>query len=109
MVQNGDIIAVKKILPSFMSGEQKQFENEISHLMMLHHSNIVRVVGYCYEVKKELIEYDGRNVFADMEEKLVCFEYLPNGSLDNYISDESTGLDWSTRYNIIEGICKDLI
>ncbi|XP_037480090.1 probable receptor-like protein kinase At3g17420 [Triticum dicoccoides] len=109
VVQNGDIIAVKKILPSFMPGEQKQFENEISHLTMLDHSNIVRVVGYCYEVKKELIEYDGRNVFADMEEKLVCYEYLPNGSLDNYISDETTGLDWSTRYNIIEGIYKGLI
>ena len=101
MVQNGDIIAVKKILPSFMSGEQKQFENEISHLMMLHHSNIVRVVGYCYEVKKELIEYDGRNVFADMEEKLVCFEYLPNGSLDNYISVQMNRLDLIGAHVII--------
>ncbi|KAJ1256342.1 hypothetical protein BS78_K043500 [Paspalum vaginatum] len=36
---------------------------------------------------------------------MLCLEYLPNGSLDKHLSDESSGHDWLTRYNIIRGIC----
>ncbi|XP_044452443.1 putative receptor-like protein kinase At4g00960 isoform X2 [Triticum aestivum] len=39
---------------------------------------------------------------------LLCLEYLPTGSLNEYLSDESSGLNWSTRYRIIEGICYGL-
>ncbi|XP_048550854.1 cysteine-rich receptor-like protein kinase 44 [Triticum urartu] len=105
--QNGEAIAVKKIV-SFLMSSQKQFENEVYHLMMLKHRNIVRFVGYCYETKNECLEYKGKYVFAEMVEKLICLEYMPNGSLDKYISDESSGLNWSTRYKIIEGICYGL-
>ncbi|KAK1682686.1 hypothetical protein QYE76_043534 [Lolium multiflorum] len=108
VLQNGEIIAVKKIVSSLMPGLQKQFESEVYHLMMLNHTNIVRCVGYCYEIKNECLEYNGKYVFAEMAERLLCLEYLPNGSLDRYISDESSGLDWSTRYKIIEGICYGL-
>uniref|UniRef100_A0ACD5YC42 Uncharacterized protein n=1 Tax=Avena sativa TaxID=4498 RepID=A0ACD5YC42_AVESA len=102
------MIAVKKIISSLVPGLQKQFENEVYHLMVLNHPNIVRFVGYCYEIQNACIEYNGKYVFAEMAERLLCLEYLPNGSLDKYLTDESSGLDWSTRYNIIEGICHGL-
>ncbi|XP_044321152.1 lysM domain receptor-like kinase 10 [Triticum aestivum] len=107
VLQNGEIIAVKKIASSFMLG-QKQFENEVYHLMMLKHPNIVRFIGYCYETRNECLEYEGKHVFAETPERLLCLEYLSKGSLDKYITDESSGLDWSTRYKIIEGVCYGL-
>uniref|UniRef100_A0ACD5YVX0 Uncharacterized protein n=1 Tax=Avena sativa TaxID=4498 RepID=A0ACD5YVX0_AVESA len=108
VLQNGETIAVKKIVSSLVPGMQKQFENEVYHLMMLNHHNIVRFVGYCYETRNECLQHDGKYVFAEMAERLLCLEYMPNGSLDKYISDESSGLGWSTRYKIIEGICHGL-
>lgn len=45
---------------------------------------------------------------ADVQQRLLCFEYLHKGSLENYITDPSSGLDWRTRYNIIKGICEGL-
>ncbi|KAM0842356.1 hypothetical protein ACQ4PT_058404 [Festuca glaucescens] len=107
VLHNGKMIAVKRI-DSSRPGLEKQFENEGYHLMMLKHPNIVRYVGYCYETRHVCTKYNGKHVFAEMAERLLCLEYLPKGSLDNYLSDESSGLDWSTRYNIIEGICYGL-
>uniref|UniRef100_M8BWD3 Uncharacterized protein n=1 Tax=Aegilops tauschii TaxID=37682 RepID=M8BWD3_AEGTA len=69
-----------------MVGAQSLFENEVHHLMRLRHPNIVRLMGYCYETKKVILEYRGKNVFAERSEMLLCLEYLPKGSLDGYIS-----------------------
>lgn len=108
VLPNGEMIAVKRIISPFMPGPQKQFNSEVCHLMLLKHPNIVTFVGYCCETKNECVEHDGKYVLAELVEMLLCFEYLPNGSLDKYLSDESSGLDWSTRYKIIEGICYGL-
>ncbi|XP_045090598.1 BTB/POZ domain and ankyrin repeat-containing protein NPR1 isoform X1 [Aegilops tauschii subsp. strangulata] len=105
--QSGEIIVVKRLMPS-MVGAQSLFENEVHHLMRLRHPNIVRLMGYCYETKKVILEYRGKNVFAERSEMLLCLEYLPKGSLDGYISDGSSQLDWHTCYKIIEGICNGL-
>ncbi|KAM3329351.1 hypothetical protein ACQJBY_026429 [Aegilops geniculata] len=106
-MSNGEFIAVKKLqlsLPRF----QKQFENEVYHLMYLNHPNIVRLRGYCYDTQNVFVEHNGNFVFAEMSERLLCLQYYPNGSLAGYISDESSGLEWDTRYNIIVGICYGL-
>ena len=60
--------------------------NEVYHLMRLKHPNIVRFVGYCDETRNECVFHDGKYVFAEMPQKLVCLEYLPNGSLDRHVS-----------------------
>ena len=39
---------------------------------------------------------------------MLCFEYVPNGSLRGHIKDASSGLEWKTRYQIIKGICEGL-
>ncbi|XP_037467604.1 cysteine-rich receptor-like protein kinase 6 [Triticum dicoccoides] len=108
VMPNGEIIAVKKIVSSFMPGLQKQFESEVCHLMMLRHPNIVRCVGYCYEVRYACLPYNGKYVFAETAERLLCLEYMTKGSLDEYLSDKSTRHDWGTRYSIIKGICYGL-
>ncbi|KAL6599884.1 hypothetical protein ACP70R_045535 [Stipagrostis hirtigluma subsp. patula] len=70
VAQNGDLIAVKKLMSTMPGIRDRQFENE--------------------------------------SERLLCLEYLPKGSLREHLSDESSGLDWNTRYKIIEGICYGL-
>ncbi|KAL6655077.1 hypothetical protein ACP70R_005903 [Stipagrostis hirtigluma subsp. patula] len=107
VLQNGQVIAVKKVL--FLPGKQeKQFENELTKLMRLKNKNIVRLVGYCYNITKILVEIEGKYHFADMAEMLLCLEFVPEGSLEKHISDEWCGLDWQTRCKIIVGICHGL-
>lgn len=103
LLHNGEMVAVKKILKAIPSS-QTQFENEVNLLMKLKHQNIVRLVGYCYETRHLHMPYEGKSVFAWDTESLLCLECMPNGSLDKYISDASSGLNWHTRCKIIEGI-----
>ncbi|CAM0878466.1 unnamed protein product [Alopecurus aequalis] len=107
--ENGEVVAVKKIISSATLMVDKQFMNEVQHVMDICHPNIVRLEGYCHQIEKEIITFDdGQHKFVDEEYRLLCFEYLPNGSLENYLNDESSGLEWHVRYNIIEGICAGL-
>ncbi|GJM95386.1 hypothetical protein PR202_ga12116 [Eleusine coracana subsp. coracana] len=103
------MVAVKKLMSTIPDTKDRQFENEVHHLMRLKHPNIVQLLGYCSEKENILAEYNGRYVYAEKSEKLLCLEYLPNGSLDRHLSDESSGLDWGTRYKIMEGICNGYI
>lgn len=108
MLENADVVAVKKLLviPGFI--QDKQFQNEVGNLIALNHRNIVKLISYCYEIRRKVVEDNGRHVFMDMAEKLLCYEYLPKGSLDKYLYDESCELSWNTRFKIIEGICRGL-
>jgi len=101
--ENGETIAVKRLSPSIP--EVSQFENEAHHLMKLNHPNIVPLVAYCFESKIVYVEQEGRYFWAEKPERLLCLEYMPNGSLHDYLSDESCGLDWDRHYKIIKGIC----
>jgi serine/threonine protein kinase len=78
-------MAVKR-LEVLMPGSQKQFLNEVNHLMSLNHPNIVRCTGYCYETQNLFLKYDGIPIFAETAERLLCLEYMPNGSLDKHLS-----------------------
>ncbi|KAL6615483.1 hypothetical protein ACP70R_037753 [Stipagrostis hirtigluma subsp. patula] len=119
VVPNGDTIAVKKLLSTAAGLNDRQLENEVHLLMRLNHPNIVQLVGYCSETEIIPVRYNGKHVYAEKLERLLCLEYLPKGSLNEHLSisflgfpitnaDESSGLDWDTRYNIIEGICYGL-
>jgi serine/threonine protein kinase len=106
ILQSGETVAVKKLVA--WPGSQKHYENEVYRFMKLEHPNIVRFKGYCYETQHICLEHNGRFVFAEKTEMLLCLEYLPKGSLDRYLSDGSSRYDWQTRYKIIEGICYGL-
>ncbi|KAK3120299.1 hypothetical protein QOZ80_9AG0685340 [Eleusine coracana subsp. coracana] len=104
--KNGEEIAIKKLYE--MPGlNDDNFQNELENLVSLKHPNIVQFVGYCYEIRHEYIEHKGKLVLAQQIDRALCFEYLPNGSLQKHLDDEYNGLDWHTRYKIIKGTCKD--
>lgn len=107
ILQNGQLVAVKKLVQT--SGvHDRRFQNEAGNLQFLEHRNIVKLLGSCYQVEKKLVERNNKHFLADVPEKFLCYEYLSNGSLDNYIYDESSRIDWTMRFKIILGICNGL-
>jgi serine/threonine protein kinase len=85
--ENGEVIAVKKLhmWPEGIIDDQL-FINEIQHAMDICHPNIVRLKKYCYHTEAKLAVYNGGNIFVNEVYRLLCFEYMSNGSLDNYLS-----------------------
>lgn len=65
---------------------EAQFKNEIMNLVRVKHPNIIQLVGYCYEVQKIVTKYEGKFLFAEMEEKVLCLEYMQGGTLKNHLS-----------------------
>ncbi|WVZ87099.1 hypothetical protein U9M48_033791, partial [Paspalum notatum var. saurae] len=101
-------VAVKKLY-SLLAIEEEPFSQEVYCLMRIKHRNIVWFVGYCAEKSKEVKRIDGENVLVEKREKLLCFEYLRNGSLRRHLTDQQPcELEWHICYQIIEGICRGL-
>ncbi|KAG8080246.1 hypothetical protein GUJ93_ZPchr0007g3916 [Zizania palustris] len=91
---DGQEIAVKKLLESCGNGLHQQY-NEVMVLAALQHKNLVRLQGFC----------------VHKNDMLLVYEYIKNGSLDNFLFDVGTGntLSWDQQYNIIIGIAKGII
>uniref|UniRef100_A0A0E0JI30 non-specific serine/threonine protein kinase n=1 Tax=Oryza punctata TaxID=4537 RepID=A0A0E0JI30_ORYPU len=85
-------IAVKRLAPNSAQGF-KEFKNEIKLIACLQHRNLVRLLGCCIKSK----------------ERILVYEYMPNGSLDDLIFGEEVKPNWHVRRNIIEGIAEGLI
>ncbi|KAF7034810.1 hypothetical protein CFC21_045776 [Triticum aestivum] len=66
-LQNGVPVAVKMLESS--KGEGEEFINEVATIGLIHHANIVRLMGFCYEGTRRALIY----------------EYMPNESLEKYI------------------------
>jgi len=105
--QDGKKIAVK-VLHNRPGLDEEEFQNEFKNLTRLRHQNIVRLVGYCHDVKQVQVEYKGQLVIAEETHRALCLEYISNGSLDKYLSDECDKYDWHIGYGIIKGICHGL-
>lgn len=94
--QDGKEIAVKKLSEIQITEQgKKRFWNEVHSLAQSRHRNIVTLLGYC----------------AEESEGFLVYEYLPNKSLDEFLShpNKCNALDWHKRYNIILGIAKGLL
>lgn len=106
-VHDGKEIALKKIHP-LQGLDDKAFNNEYRNLFKISHPNIVQLIGYCYESRKNYITHNGELVMATIMERILCFEYMEGGDLDKYIQDKSCDLDWPTCYRIIKGACEGI-
>jgi hypothetical protein len=85
-------IAVKR-LDGVRQGE-KQFRAEVSSIGVIHHTNLVKLIGFS----------------CKGDERLLVYEYMSNGSLDTHLfrSNNSVTLNWSTRYQIALGVARGL-
>lgn len=54
--------------------------------MMVAHKNTVRLLGYCSHTEEKAMEMSGKIIMAEMRERLLCFEYVTNGSLESHIT-----------------------
>uniref|UniRef100_A0ACD5XL86 Uncharacterized protein n=1 Tax=Avena sativa TaxID=4498 RepID=A0ACD5XL86_AVESA len=97
-------IAVKRLSDVFM--DETKFHREVECLMQVKHKNVVRFLGYCADRQGNMERYNGKLVMADVHQRLLCFEYIPKGSLDKYIIDAHR--EWGMCYKIIRGICEGL-
>ncbi|KAK3119087.1 hypothetical protein QOZ80_9BG0713560 [Eleusine coracana subsp. coracana] len=106
IVQTG-MVAVKK-LHNAMHISESAFQREIEISMMTEHQNIVRFLGYCSYTEQRAFETKGKFIMADIRERLLCFEYIRNGTLYDHLTDELRGHEWNTRYEILKGICEGI-
>ncbi|XP_010439880.1 PREDICTED: LEAF RUST 10 DISEASE-RESISTANCE LOCUS RECEPTOR-LIKE PROTEIN KINASE-like 2.4 [Camelina sativa] len=89
--KSGRDIALKILKESQGNGEE--FINELVSMSRASHVNIVSLFGFCYEGNHRAIIY----------------EFMPNGSLDKFISENmSTKKDWTALYNIAVGVARGL-
>lgn len=88
----GGTVAVKRLSAPGLDIDEKNFSHEISSLIKVKHKNIVRFLGYCSDTQGKLETFEGKTVMADVRQRLLCFEFLPNGSLDRYITGMSLSL-----------------
>ncbi|KAF7104952.1 hypothetical protein CFC21_105814 [Triticum aestivum] len=102
-------VAVKRIRNVYTINETF-FYREVDSLLNIEHKNVVRFLGFCASTDQIAIPIGGskEHIYAEVRERLLCFEYISNGSLKRYITDELRGLEWNTRYEIIRGICEGL-
>ncbi|CAA6674745.1 unnamed protein product [Spirodela intermedia] len=87
-------VAVKRLAKSSSQGVE-QFMNEVRMIAKLQHRNLVRLLGCC----------------IDGDERMLVYEYMPNGSLDSILFDKAKGTlaDWAIRWQIITGIARGLL
>ncbi|ESQ29848.1 hypothetical protein EUTSA_v10011215mg [Eutrema salsugineum] len=92
-LSDGREVAVKQLSVGSRQGKG-QFVAEIVAISAVQHRNLVKLYGCCYEG----------------DHRLLVYEYLPNGSLDQALFGNKTlHLDWSTRYEICLGVARGLV
>ncbi|KAK0574260.1 hypothetical protein LWI29_020602 [Acer saccharum] len=90
----GQVVAVKQLDRNGLQGN-REFLVEVLMLSLLHHPNLVSLIGYC----------------ADGDQRLLVYEFMPLGSLEDHLLDlppDKDPLDWNTRMKIAAGAAKGL-
>lgn len=70
------IVAVKQLDRNGFQGN-REFLAEVLTLSIVHHPNLVNLLGYC----------------ADGQQRILVYEYMPNGSLENHLLGKILNLD----------------
>ncbi|KAM3400214.1 hypothetical protein ACQJBY_005225 [Aegilops geniculata] len=105
VLPSGLRIAVKKLSHPYLY--EIAFQNEVFITMKAAHKNTVRFIGYCSHMQAKLLKHQGQHILGDVSERLICVEYVPNGTLGTHIGKYGE-LDWNQRYQILKGICQGL-
>ncbi|XP_022991368.1 serine/threonine-protein kinase PBS1-like [Cucurbita maxima] len=90
----GQIVAVKQLDRNGLQGN-REFLVEVLMLSLLHHPNLVNLIGYC----------------ADGDQRLLVYEFMPLGSLEDHLHEippDKEPLDWNTRMKIAAGAARGL-
>uniref|UniRef100_A0ACD5WTP1 Uncharacterized protein n=1 Tax=Avena sativa TaxID=4498 RepID=A0ACD5WTP1_AVESA len=91
VLSDSTTIAVKR-LDGTRQGE-KQFRAEVSSIGLIHHVNLVKLIGFC----------------SQGDNRLLVYEHMPNGSLDGHLfKSNGVVLNWDTRYQIVLGIARGI-
>ncbi|KAM7271557.1 hypothetical protein ACFE04_030771 [Oxalis oulophora] len=88
------VVAIKQLDRNGLQGN-REFLVEVLMLSLLHHPNLVNLIGYC----------------ADGDQRLLVYEYMPLGSLEDHLHDlppDKKRLDWNTRMKVAAGAAKGL-
>ncbi|CAN4089802.1 unnamed protein product [Withania somnifera] len=92
-LQSGPNVAVKIL--SKPNADGQDFMNEIATIGRIHHVNVVQLIGYCAERCKRALVYD----------------FMPNGSLEKYITPQEGGADllsWERKFEIALGVARGI-
>ncbi|CAN1187668.1 Serine/threonine-protein kinase PBL34 [Linum perenne] len=87
----GLTVAVKTLNHDGLQGH-KEWLAEVNFLGDLVHVNLVKLIGYCIED----------------DQRLLVYEFMPRGSLENHLFRRSLPLPWSIRMKIALGAAKGL-
>nr|XP_043614756.1 LEAF RUST 10 DISEASE-RESISTANCE LOCUS RECEPTOR-LIKE PROTEIN KINASE-like 2.4 isoform X2 [Erigeron canadensis] len=87
---DGKLVAVK--LQAETRGDGEDFINEVASISRTSHVNIVTLLGFC----------------IDGEKRALMYEFMPNGSLDKFLHEDGSRLDWNTLFLIAKGIARGL-
>jgi interleukin-1 receptor-associated kinase 1/coatomer subunit beta' len=77
---DGQELAVK-VIKSSVGVSLENFDRFKRVHAKVKHPNIIQLLGYCYEIRKELVMDGGKHVHARKVFVALCFEYMHNGSL----------------------------
>ncbi|KAH9303760.1 hypothetical protein KI387_008164 [Taxus chinensis] len=93
LMKSDEVVAVKRISAGSKQGK-REYVAEITTITRLRHRNLGQLLGWCHE-KSQL---------------LLVYEYMPNGSLDNFLFEKRKGdLNWTCRYRIASDIASALL
>ncbi|KAM5577556.1 systemin receptor SR160 [Rosa sericea] len=92
-LKDGSIVAIKKLIHISGQGD-REFTAEMETIGKIKHRNLVPLLGYC----------------KVGEERLLVYEYMKYGSLDDVLHDQKKGikLSWSARRKIAIGSARGL-
>ena len=88
-VLRNENVAVKKILVNKYTVDERLFRREVGSLMRIkNHPNLVRFLGFCSNTARVAKEKTGseETIYPQIMDRLLCFEYISNGSLDKHIT-----------------------
>ena len=91
-LSDGTTVAVKVLRANSDKRIKEQFVAEVGTIGKVHHFNLVKLYGFCFE--KEL--------------RALVYEYMKNGSLDKYLFHENKTLGYEKLHKIAVGTARGI-